>query len=621
MARTKVSARKIAKKGATKTLPGGSKHPTRRVPIQGTTRRRCPRYKWGTTALREIRRYQKSTDLIIPKLPFQRLVREIAQDISLTADLRWQSSAILALQEAAEAFLVKEFEMTNLCAVHAHRVTIQAKDMELVDRLRRIMTGAPPTNQQIEESANYLLGKDFSGPGEAPRAGKNWVHDFIKRLPKQYVRIVQKPQEKERTVAEHYGEVERWFIALELAIQQYKIRPQNLWNFDETGFIVGQGKDEAVVTAYPKTSKRVSSLSSRESITVIEGINAEGKIIPPLLIPKGKVHLEEWYRHIKDDDWLVAPASNGFITDEIAFEWLQHFDHFSRPGAFPDWRLLLMDNHTTHLTIQFVQYCEIWHIRPFRFPPHSTHFLQPLDGVPFQQYKHVHGRVVNKIARLGGFDFDKNDFFEELRDIRIKTFTTRTIRHGWRERGIWPLNPRLILDMMLQPEEAFEALVAEGDALKIYGEADDTIPSSPTTKSISPPSTAVKLRRYVNKIEKSIDGIKDILDEVSPGLSRRIKVVNQGSLTLAELGDLHRESFAKVRDIATRKNQKTTKRQVKASGALYVKDANHLIKRRHDGDLLKIYKSHVVGVPQPMEEVASTEPQNSGFFFDTQGDR
>ncbi|EED15743.1 hypothetical protein TSTA_051800 [Talaromyces stipitatus ATCC 10500] len=160
---------------------------------------------------------------------------------------------------------------------------------------------------------------------------------------------------------------------------------------------------------------------------------------------------------------------------------------------------------------------------------------------------------------------------------------------------------------MLQPEEAFEALVAEGDALKIYGEADDTIPSSPTTKSISPPSTAVKLRRYVNKIEKSIDGIKDILDEVSPGLSRHIKVVNQGSLTLAELGDLHRESFAK--------------RQVKASGALYAKDANRLIKRRHDGDLLKIYKSHVVGVPQPMEEVASTEPQNSGFFFDTQGDR
>ncbi|EED22639.1 conserved hypothetical protein [Talaromyces stipitatus ATCC 10500] len=348
--------------------------------------------------------------------------------------------------------------------------------------------GTPPTNQQIEESANYLLAKDFTGPGEPPRAGKTWVYNFVGRLPEKYVRIVQKPQEKE---------------------------------------------------PFPKTSKRVSSLSSRESITIVEGVSAKGKIIPPLLIPKGKVHLEEWYRHLQDDEWL--------------------------------------------------------------------------------QYKHVHGRVVNKVARLGGFDFDKNDFFEELRDIRIKTFTTRTIRNGWRERGIWPLNPQLILDKMSSPEEAFEAMVAEGDTLKIYGEAYDTIPSSPTTKSISPPSTVIKLRRYINKIEKSIDSIKDILDGASPGLSKRIKTVNQGSLTLAELGNLHRESFAKVRETAERKNQKSTRRHVKASGALYVKDANRLIKRRHDGDLLRIHKSHVLGVLQPEEEEAPTEPQNYGFFFDTQG--
>ena len=76
-----------------------------------------------------------------------------------------------------------------------------------------------------------------------------------------------------------------------------------MWNFDETGFIVGKRKPEAVVTAYPKASKSVSSLSSRESITVVEAINAEGKIIPLLLITKGQVHLDEWYQHIKDEDW------------------------------------------------------------------------------------------------------------------------------------------------------------------------------------------------------------------------------------------------------------------------------------------------------------------------------
>ena len=92
------------------------------------------RYRPGTVALREIRRYQKSTELLIRKLPFQRLVREIAQDIK--TDLRFQSSAIMALQEASEAYLVGLFEDTNLCAIHAKRVTIMPRDIQLARRIR-----------------------------------------------------------------------------------------------------------------------------------------------------------------------------------------------------------------------------------------------------------------------------------------------------------------------------------------------------------------------------------------------------------------------------------------------------------------------------------------------------
>merc|ERR1719436_1637361 len=87
------------------------------------------RYRQGTVALREIRKYQKSTDLLIRKLPFQRLVREISEAIKI--DMRFQSQAVLALQEAAEAYLVGLFEDTNLCAIHAKRVTIMPKDLQL----------------------------------------------------------------------------------------------------------------------------------------------------------------------------------------------------------------------------------------------------------------------------------------------------------------------------------------------------------------------------------------------------------------------------------------------------------------------------------------------------------
>ena len=94
------------------------------------------RYRPGTVALREIRRFQKTTELLIRKAPFQRLVREIAQKISKNKDLRFQSLAVLALHEASEAYMVGMFEDTNLCALHAKRVTIMPRDMLLARRLR-----------------------------------------------------------------------------------------------------------------------------------------------------------------------------------------------------------------------------------------------------------------------------------------------------------------------------------------------------------------------------------------------------------------------------------------------------------------------------------------------------
>ena len=92
------------------------------------------RFRPGTIALREIRKYQKSTDLFIRKLPFQRLVCEVASDFK--SDLHFQSQAILALQEASEAYLVGLFEDTNMVAIHAKRVTILPKDIQLARRIR-----------------------------------------------------------------------------------------------------------------------------------------------------------------------------------------------------------------------------------------------------------------------------------------------------------------------------------------------------------------------------------------------------------------------------------------------------------------------------------------------------
>jgi histone H3 len=139
MARTKQTARKstggkapkkaLATVAARKSAPacGGVKKPYR--------------FRPGTVALREIRKYQRNTDLLLRKLPFQRLVREIVQDMGDKVDsrfrgIRFQSHALMAIQEASEAYLTGLFEDTNLCAIHAGRVTIMAKDMQLARRIR-----------------------------------------------------------------------------------------------------------------------------------------------------------------------------------------------------------------------------------------------------------------------------------------------------------------------------------------------------------------------------------------------------------------------------------------------------------------------------------------------------
>jgi len=94
------------------------------------------RYRAGTKALKEIRMLQKSTNLLIPKAPFARLVREIIHSRVLSKDFRIQPVALMALQEAAEAYLIGLMEMSNLCALHARRVTLMKNDMALARRIR-----------------------------------------------------------------------------------------------------------------------------------------------------------------------------------------------------------------------------------------------------------------------------------------------------------------------------------------------------------------------------------------------------------------------------------------------------------------------------------------------------
>ncbi len=135
MGRTKQVARKSTGGKAPRSHVPAKKAPKNKTTTTGEKVKKPHRFKPGTVSLREIRKYQKSVDHLIPKLSFQRLVREITQE--LDSKFRFQGAALLCLQEAAEAYLVGLFDDSNLCAIHARRVTVMGKDMRLTKRIRR----------------------------------------------------------------------------------------------------------------------------------------------------------------------------------------------------------------------------------------------------------------------------------------------------------------------------------------------------------------------------------------------------------------------------------------------------------------------------------------------------
>lgn len=131
------------------------------APAEGGMKKKF-RFRPGTVALREIKKYQKATELLLAKAPFQRFVRAICDGID--GQLRFQANALLALQEAAESYLTGLFEDANLCAIHANRVTVMKKDMELARRIRGerfqdFRDLQPKTGQEVFYSLPYATDK------------------------------------------------------------------------------------------------------------------------------------------------------------------------------------------------------------------------------------------------------------------------------------------------------------------------------------------------------------------------------------------------------------------------------------------------------------------------------
>lgn len=370
-----------------------------------------------------------------------------------------------------------------------------------------------PTNRRLDESqeqalCNWIDYRDkLSRPvkqAEITRAaltilqstepdaslGPHWTHRFLARYP-QYRRRRRRALDIERQRAADRTVVEKWFQSYQKAIEDYGILPEDIYNFDETGFQIGVGRDQWIITREPKKRIVSGSITNRESLTVVEAVSATGYTTPPLIILSAKTILFRWFDHL--DDEAIAITESGYINDRLAYQWVQHFEKATRPRTLGVYRLLICDRYGSHMTYEFSKFCDDHRIIVAFLPPHTSHLLQPLDVGVFSVYKHWHSEAVEAATAIGVNKRTKDDFLAGIQDIRAKTFKISTIKLGFRLTGLWPIDSSQVVDNLVNYADSLPSTPSK---------------SSDTNSSIyKTPNTAERFQRVENRLISLLDDI------------------------------------------------------------------------------------------------------------------
>lgn len=320
--------------------------------------------------------------------------------------------------------------------------------------------GFPATKSMVVSYANEIRRRDQPGvPDLSAKWGARWLTAqqnnglFVKKM---------KSIEAKRQAAFDRPSIVIWFKKLRKVIVENGLQPDDILNFDETGYRIGVAGDQEIVTFHPDRRNTLPNDTNHEHITLTETISAGGWAIPPVIIIAGAVLLERYFQDLPAG-YLLAVSDSGYTNDEISFETIKHINRFTKPRMKGKSRLLLLDNHECHLSLQFLEYCDDEGIIPFALPPHTTHFLQPLDVGCFQPNKHYHRQAVNQATRMGNRDYSRTDFFADLEEIRRQTFKELTIKSAFKKTGIWPFNPDIVLQKLKEFEPQYRTPTPEND--------------------------------------------------------------------------------------------------------------------------------------------------------------
>jgi hypothetical protein len=282
-----------------------------------------------------------------------------------------------------------------------------------------------------------------------PPVGKNWAGTFVKRRPELTIKFNRKYDYK-RALCEDPEVIQGWFRLVENTKVKYGILDEDTYNFDESGFMMGVISTGAVVTGSERRGRpKTVQQGDREWASIIASINAIGWAIPPFVIFQGKHHLSTWYKEPSiPGDWVINVSENGWTNNELGLKWLKHFDKHTKGRTVGNYRLLILDGHESHNSVNFHQYCEEHKIVTLCMPPHSSHLLQPLDVGCFAPLKKAYGRQAELLMRNKITRITKLEFLPCFKAAFDASITESNIQGGFRGAGLVPFNPEAVISKL-----------------------------------------------------------------------------------------------------------------------------------------------------------------------------
>lgn len=429
--------------------------------------------------------------------------------------------------------LSRRFNLKTTSKDHGYRsqrLLNPHQEKELIRHIARLCDHClPPTPHIVANIAHDLCGE---------RPSKNWSSRFVARrraeLDARYLNTLELARHKADTEASY----ERYFSVMGEKIRRYDISPENMYNMDEKGFLLGKlQKTKRVFTKDLYKHGKVRSSGedgSREWVTVLATVCADGTSLSPALIYKAASgNLQDtWLEDFRASEHSAyfTSSPNGWTSDELGYSWLTGlFEKESSPKARRSWRLLIVDGHGSHLNLKFLSWCESHKILVAVYRPHSTHRLQPLDVGMFAPLSSYYSQGLDDLVRRseGHTRLSKRDFFSIFWPAFERAFTNNNIASSWSKTGLVPFDPPKVLKIFGETQ----------DATSGHLEADGRSSNSPGSCFDSPSATR-RLRKVVNA-----------------SVARRPRTDKKTQKTLGKLGDAVLGLSAKLTMVELRNKQ------------------------------------------------------------------